>query len=246
VRIMNINPIFEQGILLDPGKYDILVSKTGYKPRREWVTITDKDVQLDFILNPTLGTLAAQNAEKIKISEDDTPRYALHVDTTPADAIVQVMNISPKFEQDMLLKSGKYYLRVSKHGYPTRREWVEIADKAVSVHIILSQQPLCFALQESSPISLIRSVRLNFHDTFVDADYYEQNLTSKLMEHIELKGVLQGNTVNLIGLIHYQGMEEELKATMIFEDLSPTTDDSQGLILDIKGNRHVLNQVNCN
>jgi len=247
IRIMNIKPIFEQGILLTPGEYDILISKAGYTPRREWIRISDKDVELDFILNPKIELLSSALEEKKKIEIDLTPRYALHVETVPSDAIVQVMNISPKFEQDMLLKSGKYYLRVSKYGYPTRREWVEILDDDVSVRIVLSQKPLCFVGWEGDrELSLIRNVKLTFHDNFVDADYYEQNLDSKLVNHIEFEGVQRGNTLNLMGLVEYEGMKEELKATMIFEGLSPTTDvDSQGLIIDVNGNRHILTEVDC-
>jgi len=250
IRIMNIKPIFKQGILLAPGKYDILVSKAGYTPRREWIAVSNKNVQLDFILNPKKGLLSSTSAggEKEKIEVDLTPRYALHVDTVPSDAIVQVMNISPKFEQDMLLKSGKYYLRVSKYGYPTRRKWVEITNNDISIRVVLSQKPLCFVGWEGEgEPSLIRNVKLSFHDNFVDADYYEQSLSSKLFNHIEFKGVQQGNTLNLIGLIDYEGMKEELKATMIFEGLSPTTEvDSQGLIIDVNGNRHILTEVDCN
>ena len=89
-------------------------------------------------------------------------------------------------------------------------------------------------------------LKLSFHDNFVDADYYEQNLSSKLVNHIEFKGIQNGNTLNLMGLIEHEGMEEELKATMIFEGLSPTTDvDSQGLIIDVNGNRHILTEVDC-
>jgi len=248
IRIMNIKPIFKQGILLAPGEYDILVSKTGYTPRRQWITVNDRDVQLDVILSPKIGLLSTALEEKKKIEIDLTPRYALHVETVPSDATVQVMNISPKFEQDMLLKSGKYYLRVSKYGYPTRREWVEILDDNVSIRVVLSQKPLCFVGWEGEhELSLIRNVKLTFHDSFVDADYYEQNLASKLVNHIKFEGVQRGNTVNLMGLIEYEGMKEELKATMIFEGLSPTTDvDSQGLIIDVNGNKHILTEVDCN
>ena len=46
VRIMNINPRYQSGMALAPGKYDIEVSKAGYATVRRWITILDGDVTL--------------------------------------------------------------------------------------------------------------------------------------------------------------------------------------------------------
>lgn len=39
VRIMNIEQKYEPGIVLEPGKYDIYVTRPGYEPERTWVEI---------------------------------------------------------------------------------------------------------------------------------------------------------------------------------------------------------------
>ena len=52
VRIMNIGPKYKDGILLAPGKYDIEVSKSGYKTYREDVFIDDEPVIETVILKP--------------------------------------------------------------------------------------------------------------------------------------------------------------------------------------------------
>src|SRR5690606_570592 len=39
IRIMNIGPVYSQGILLPPGAYDIEVTQPNGKRTREWVTI---------------------------------------------------------------------------------------------------------------------------------------------------------------------------------------------------------------
>ncbi|WP_193164057.1 bifunctional serine/threonine-protein kinase/formylglycine-generating enzyme family protein [Microbulbifer hainanensis] len=44
VRIMNINPRYQPGIELEPGRYDLEVSRPGYSTVRRWVTITDADL----------------------------------------------------------------------------------------------------------------------------------------------------------------------------------------------------------
>ena len=47
VRILNIGPKFRQGMTLDPGRYHVEVSGTGYDMKREWVTLeAGKDMTL--------------------------------------------------------------------------------------------------------------------------------------------------------------------------------------------------------
>ncbi|SDZ79009.1 bifunctional serine/threonine-protein kinase/formylglycine-generating enzyme family protein [Microbulbifer marinus] len=46
VRIMNINPRYRPGMELEPGKYDLEVSKRGYTTVRRWVVIDDRDISI--------------------------------------------------------------------------------------------------------------------------------------------------------------------------------------------------------
>jgi len=50
----------------------------------------------------------------------------LYVSTQPSDVKVRIMNISDKFFNGIELESGDYKLEISKQGYETRTEWVEI------------------------------------------------------------------------------------------------------------------------
>lgn len=55
VRIFNIGPVFEQGMKLDPGKYHVEVSKTGYKTRKQWVELTadqSRSLRVELEKNP--------------------------------------------------------------------------------------------------------------------------------------------------------------------------------------------------
>ncbi len=45
IRIMNIAPVFEQGITLDQGRYDLEVSAAGYNSHREWVSLEKGEVR---------------------------------------------------------------------------------------------------------------------------------------------------------------------------------------------------------
>lgn len=44
VRIMNIKPVYEDGIELDDGKYDIEVTKPGYLTYRKWIVVDKKTI----------------------------------------------------------------------------------------------------------------------------------------------------------------------------------------------------------
>ena len=59
VRIMNIKPVYEDGIELDEGKYDIEVTKPGYLTYRKWVVV-DKKTILTIELDSIESIQAAQ------------------------------------------------------------------------------------------------------------------------------------------------------------------------------------------
>jgi len=50
IRIMNIVPRYVPGIVLEPGKYDVLVEKGRYVASRQWITIQNQDVTLPVVL----------------------------------------------------------------------------------------------------------------------------------------------------------------------------------------------------
>ena len=50
IKIMNIAPKYNYGILLKPGKYDIYITNSGYYEYRKWIEIKDSDVNIDVVL----------------------------------------------------------------------------------------------------------------------------------------------------------------------------------------------------
>jgi len=53
VRILNIGPKFHQGIELDPGKYHVEVSLSGYALKKRWIELREgEDVKVDIHLEP--------------------------------------------------------------------------------------------------------------------------------------------------------------------------------------------------
>ncbi|BDY03419.1 hypothetical protein [Ferrimonas sp. YFM] len=64
---------------------------------------------------------------------DDQKRYSqdvslvpLFVETTPANAKIEVLNISPRYSQGLTLPSGRYLIRVSATGFNTVNRWVDL------------------------------------------------------------------------------------------------------------------------
>ncbi|MFW5733817.1 MAG: PEGA domain-containing protein [Oceanidesulfovibrio sp.] len=109
VRIMNIAPPYEEGMSLEPGVYDVEVSKKGYVTERKDVTVQGgKANRFTFAL------------------KEAPPEGTMVVYTEPADALVRIMNIAPPYEEGMSLKQDEYTLEISKPGYETRTDTVNL------------------------------------------------------------------------------------------------------------------------
>ena len=250
IYIMNIEPKFQQGMLLLPGEYDVLVKKMGYPPKREWIEITDKAMTINVVLGQT-GKFEivekVENPVSIPLSQPQptiepeitTPsQYHLYVKTTPSDAEIQFLNVQKTFQQGMLLPAGHYYLRITRQGYPTRRQWVKIKNEDVTLTVGLSSLPICFFSEESKDeMAILRSVKLKFYEDFVDASYYVQNMPFGLTNYSQFRGVKQDTQLHLIGLMEYEGQQEELKVQMQLQN--------NRLTFNIDGSQHVLMQTNC-
>ncbi|MBN2419881.1 MAG: DUF2846 domain-containing protein [Deltaproteobacteria bacterium] len=67
VRIMNIAPVFEQGIRLNEGRYDVEVSASGYLSHREWVSLSaGENKHLQVLLEPEKKPIVEQMAKAEK------------------------------------------------------------------------------------------------------------------------------------------------------------------------------------
>jgi len=98
-------------IAVSAGTHRMHVEKKGYESYRKSVDIlSGRSVSLEAYLTalqPKTGWL--------------------YVDTTPSDATVKILNISPRFYQGMELKPGSYNVEVSAGGYETQCRWVTLS-----------------------------------------------------------------------------------------------------------------------
>ncbi|MBU1611532.1 MAG: PEGA domain-containing protein, partial [Proteobacteria bacterium] len=65
----------------------------------------------------------------------------LTVAPTPNDAQVRVLNVDSGYEPGMELEPGRYQLEVSREGYETSTQWVELGTEPLDVKVALKEVP---------------------------------------------------------------------------------------------------------
>jgi hypothetical protein len=65
--------------------------------------------------------------------------FGLTINTTPYDARVQIMNITPKYYDGIKLKKGKYDIKISKSGYITKQGFIDLKSNT-SINITLKEE----------------------------------------------------------------------------------------------------------
>ncbi len=109
VRILNIKPVFHQGMELKHGEYLLDAQLDGYK------TIT-RTVELE----------PGQEKNITLNLPEALPSGRLFVQASPAEAKIRVLDIRPKFRQGMLLEKGEYTIDAQLDGYQTEVRKVSI------------------------------------------------------------------------------------------------------------------------
>ncbi len=96
-----------------------------------WQTIKNKD-QLQYFESylqqfPQGLFTSLAKLEIEKLSQQNTATKArLNVNVSPEHARVRILNIQPKFKQNMRLDAGKYQLEVSASGYQKIQRWIQL------------------------------------------------------------------------------------------------------------------------
>lgn len=119
IRITNNRHTYHPGIRLKPGMYHIEVTRKGFAPKNQWIEITDQDLSVDIVLEKT--------------------RYALTVNAEPSDADIRVLNIQSVYQPGIRLETGRYDIEVSRKGFDTKTETVEIKDRDVTLKVRLTE-----------------------------------------------------------------------------------------------------------
>jgi serine/threonine-protein kinase PpkA len=114
-------------------------TKPSQVARKNVQTVTEQSN----ILKATAQTSSAQSSAEVssqvssQASSVSPATYALTVKTAPEDARIRLLNIPDKYKEGIDLPSGRYNLEISKTGYKTKTEWIEIKDEALKVLVAL-------------------------------------------------------------------------------------------------------------
>ncbi|MBF0155529.1 MAG: PEGA domain-containing protein, partial [Magnetococcales bacterium] len=119
IRILNISSPYRPGMTLAPGAYQIEVSHPGYITNLQWVTLRQADLVVP-----------------ITLEKPSSSTYGLTVNTKPARAKVQVVNIRARYRPGIQLPPGKYQIHVSHPGYKTQEMWIDL-DEELTLPITL-------------------------------------------------------------------------------------------------------------
>lgn len=93
--------------------------------------------------------------------------YPLYVNVEPANAVIKIMNIKPKFSQGIQLTKGNYYLKILKSGFQTINKTIKISDSPRTI------------TYKMVPIRLKKSVQNN-----IAADYSKQSSQAPVITDI--------------------------------------------------------------
>lgn len=121
---MNISPIYVDGICLRKGKYNILVTKDGFKPFKEWIELS-KDLSLTVSLQlqdssaqsvETSAKSGNVNASSPKLSDINLQDFNAEGDFLWGDAASRHLAMNRLFWQDEPVNAdvGKHYTEAKK------------------------------------------------------------------------------------------------------------------------------------
>ncbi|MBF0460257.1 MAG: SEL1-like repeat protein [Magnetococcales bacterium] len=152
VKVLDIVPRYQPGLLLKPGIYRLEVSHPGFVTRRLQVTVGQQAVQVAVALKPEQQKPArpvgdVRRAEPVEACPEarqpalSRPRqYALTVQSDPGDAQVQILNSRIPYQPGVALPPGRYHLAIAKEAFKTRQCWANLVDRDLDLAVAL--QPL--------------------------------------------------------------------------------------------------------
>lgn len=84
--------------------------------------------------------LPASNIARTEAPEDEVPALSeravlasLTVQAQPRDARVRILNIRERYHPGISLESGRYHIEVSRRGYTTARNWIELQSEDLTL-----------------------------------------------------------------------------------------------------------------
>jgi Caspase domain/PEGA domain len=136
IKLENSKLDYRPGVELAPGRYDLVVTRDGYKPARRTVVVSTADVTLDVAL--------------------DVVKYKLTVQATPADSTVKFDNSKLDYRPGLELAPGRYDLVVAREGYKPARRQVTVSTTDVTLKVALELEKYKLTVQATPPDSTVK------------------------------------------------------------------------------------------
>jgi len=134
---------------LESGYASVRISKAGYKTVAQEVLIeADGMAKL---------TVQLSRIEKRPISG------YLTVETAQPNTRVRILNIKPTYDPGMQLKPGRYHLEISKTGYRSRKQWIDIDAGEHKLISIGNLEPMAIS-EKDLTVSLTVNGRIQLDD----------------------------------------------------------------------------------
>lgn len=118
VRILNIESRYNSGMLLEPGRYHVEVSKSGYVTETRWMEIAGQAINQLIALKPA--------------------SFSLTIQATPSDADIRLLEPEREYLPGMFLPPGSYRYEVSRKNYKTKISDVALSDRNVFERVDLA------------------------------------------------------------------------------------------------------------
>jgi len=121
IEFINFEKKYHNGIQLQPGNYEVIVSKDGYHSEKIYVKIKDHDTSKEVHLNKKT--------------------YELYIKTIPDNSIIEIINHRDKYYDGIKLIPGNYEIVVNKYGYEKMKDVISINNENYYKTIKLEKKP---------------------------------------------------------------------------------------------------------
>jgi serine/threonine-protein kinase PpkA len=120
-----------------PAKIAQATQTTSVAPKALVSASAQSSAAASFGASSTQSSLALSRQS----SSSAAPTYALTIKTTPSDARIRLLSISDKYKDGIPLASGRYRIEISKTGYKTKTESIDIKNEPLNIAFELEAIP---------------------------------------------------------------------------------------------------------
>ncbi|MES2823638.1 MAG: bifunctional serine/threonine-protein kinase/formylglycine-generating enzyme family protein [Pseudomonadota bacterium] len=114
---------------------------------------------------PLLSLSVLMNTSSAGSSVPQITTYALTIKVQPEKAQIKLLNLVEKYKDGIELLPGRYHVQISKTGYETKREWIEIKNQSKEFNYILTETPEAEVTEK--PSILAKDSKAKFEPEFV-------------------------------------------------------------------------------